>query len=66
MTTLALVATRDPLTPEVYEEHYLGAASVYGDSGHSGDATSWEVVRRSLVQAIDHDGTFLDIGCAVC
>jgi SAM-dependent methyltransferase len=58
------VAPRDPLPPEAYEEAYLPARSVYGGSGHSGDAASWEAVRRPLVEAIDRDGTVLDVGCA--
>jgi SAM-dependent methyltransferase len=58
------VASSDPLPAQVYEQHYLGADSVFGGSGHGGDAVSWEAVRRPIVEAIDSAGTFLDIGCA--
>lgn len=32
--------------------------------GEGGDAASWEYARRLVCDAIDRDGTFLDIGCA--
>ena len=50
--------------PEVYEAHYLAADTPQGGSGHSGDAEAWEVARRPVAEAIDRDGSFLDIGCA--
>ena len=49
---------------EVYEAHYLADENPYRGSGHSGDAETWEAVRRPIVQAIDRPGTFLDVGCA--
>jgi SAM-dependent methyltransferase/predicted pyridoxine 5'-phosphate oxidase superfamily flavin-nucleotide-binding protein len=54
----------DPWPAELYEAHYLAAETPYGGSGHSGDAASWEAVRRPIVEAIDGPGTFLDVGCA--
>jgi 2-polyprenyl-3-methyl-5-hydroxy-6-metoxy-1,4-benzoquinol methylase len=33
-------------------------------SGHSGDAAQWEYSRRLVMDAVDRDVTFLDIGCA--
>lgn len=50
--------------PEVYEAHYLADDDAYRGSGHSGDAASWEAVRRPIVRAIDRPGAFLDVGCA--
>ena len=50
--------------PELYEAHYLAAETLYGASGHGGDAASWEAVRRPIMQGLDRDGTFLDVGCA--
>ncbi len=50
--------------PEIYEAHYLAAGTPAGGSGHSGDAGSWEAVRRPVAAAIDRSGTFLDVGCA--
>jgi SAM-dependent methyltransferase len=49
---------------DVYEAHYLASDDPYRQSGHGGHAASWEVGRRPIVRAIDHDGTFLDVGCA--
>jgi SAM-dependent methyltransferase len=47
----------------------FGAAYLEGDnpraqSGFGGDEARWEVARRPIADAIDRDGTFLDIGCA--
>jgi predicted pyridoxine 5'-phosphate oxidase superfamily flavin-nucleotide-binding protein len=50
--------------PEVYEAHYLAAETPYGVSGKGGDAADWEAGRRPIAEAIDRDGTFLDVGCA--
>jgi predicted pyridoxine 5'-phosphate oxidase superfamily flavin-nucleotide-binding protein len=50
--------------PELYEAHYLAAEGVYGGSGKGGDAADWEAGRRPVAEAIDRDGTFLDVGCA--
>lgn len=43
---------------------YLAATSPRAQSGHSGDADRWRRARGFIVEAIDRDGTFLDIGCA--
>ncbi|HEV8248773.1 MAG TPA: pyridoxamine 5'-phosphate oxidase family protein [Gaiellaceae bacterium] len=50
--------------PEIYELHYLADGDVYRGSGHSGDAASWEAVRRPIADAVHRPGTFLDVGCA--
>jgi trans-aconitate methyltransferase len=47
----------------------FGAAYLEGDnpraqSGFGGDEARWETARRPIADAIDRDGTFLDIGCA--
>jgi SAM-dependent methyltransferase len=49
---------------EGLEEMYLAAADARGGSGFRGDAARWERGRRVIVNAIDRDGTFLDVGCA--
>lgn len=49
---------------ELLETSYLAAATPYEQSGTSSDAQSWRRKRSPIVDAIDHDGTFLDIGCA--
>jgi SAM-dependent methyltransferase len=54
----------DPLPPDVFEEAYLSSDDPRAQSGFRGDEARWESVRRPIVEAIDHDGTFLDIGCA--
>jgi 2-polyprenyl-3-methyl-5-hydroxy-6-metoxy-1,4-benzoquinol methylase len=33
-------------------------------SGFGGDEARWEAARRPIADAIDRDGTFLDVGCA--
>jgi SAM-dependent methyltransferase len=43
---------------------YLAGQTPWEQSGKSGDRASWERGRRPIMVAIDHDGTFLDIGCA--
>lgn len=43
---------------------YLASASPRGQSGHSGDARRWEAARRLVLDAVDRDGAFLDVGCA--
>jgi hypothetical protein len=46
------------------EPAYLHARTAQGQSGHSGDAAGWERARRLLLDGVDRDGSFLDIGCA--
>lgn len=43
---------------------YLAGDNPRSQSGHSGDEGRWEAARRLIVDAIDRDGTFLDVGCA--
>jgi hypothetical protein len=43
---------------------YLAAETPWGQSGKSGDAALWEEARGHIADAIDRDGTFLDVGCA--
>jgi uncharacterized protein len=54
----------DAWPAEIYELHYLADEDPYRGSGHSGDAESWEAVRRPIADAVHRQGTFLDIGCA--
>jgi SAM-dependent methyltransferase len=49
---------------EVYEEHYLASDDPRRQSGFGGDEARWEAARRPIVDAIDRDGSFLDVGCA--
>jgi SAM-dependent methyltransferase len=49
---------------DVYEEHYLATDDPRRQSGFGGDEERWEVARRPIVEAIDRDGSFLDVGCA--
>jgi SAM-dependent methyltransferase len=46
------------------EEAYLAATDPRGGSGFRGDEARWERGRRVIVDAVDGDGTFLDVGCA--
>ena len=43
---------------------YLAADNPRAQSGQSGDEAGWEAARGLIVEAIDRDGTFLDVGCA--
>jgi SAM-dependent methyltransferase len=43
---------------------YLAADNPRAQSGNSGDEAGWEHARGLVVEAIDRDGTFLDVGCA--
>jgi SAM-dependent methyltransferase len=43
---------------------YLGAEMPWEQSGKSGNAETWEYARSLIADAIDRDGSFLDVGCA--
>ena len=43
---------------------YLAADNPRAQSGQSGDEAGWEHARSLVVEAVDRDGTFLDVGCA--
>lgn len=43
---------------------YLAGQSPRAQSGHSGDEERWEGARRLILDAVDADGSFLDVGCA--
>jgi SAM-dependent methyltransferase len=48
----------------IIEPAYLSADTPQAQSGSSRDATGWEQARRLILDAVDRDGSFLDIGCA--
>ncbi len=52
------------LIRDVVEAAYLSADDPRAQSGLGGDAAHWERRRHVLVEAIDRDGTSLDVGCA--
>ena len=43
---------------------YLAADTPWGQSGRSGDEREWTYARSLICDAIDRDGSFLDVGCA--
>ncbi len=49
---------------DVVEPAYLSATTEQMGSGHSGTPEEWEASRGLVMEAIDHPGTFLDVGCA--
>jgi len=49
---------------DIVRPAYLAATTPQAQSGHSGDAVAWEHARGIIADAIDRDGTFLDVGCA--
>jgi SAM-dependent methyltransferase len=48
----------------IFDAAYLESEGPRAQSGFGGDEARWEVGRRPIADAIDRDGTFLDIGCA--
>lgn len=46
------------------EATYIASDDPIKQSGFHGGRDRWVAERSPLIQAIDHDGTFLDIGCA--
>ncbi len=48
----------------IFEAAYPAGGNPRAESGFGGDETRWEIGRRPIVEAIDRDGTFLDVGCA--
>jgi hypothetical protein len=57
-------AARPGSPREVFEQHYLGSDDPRRQSGFGGDEERWEAARRPIVDAIDRDGSLLDVGCA--
>lgn len=49
---------------ELLETTYLATDDPQRQSGLNGDAAHWERRRRVISEAVDHDGSFLDVGCA--
>ncbi|MGB2875705.1 MAG: class I SAM-dependent methyltransferase [Gaiellaceae bacterium] len=48
----------------IFEAAYLRGGNPRAQSGFGGDEARWETARRPVADAIDSDGTFLDIGSA--
>lgn len=46
------------------EAEYLATDDPRRQSGFARDARDWERFRRPVAEAIDRDGSFLDVGCA--
>ena len=51
-------------TPSEFDRAYLATDDPRAQSGFHGSAERWEAARRGIAEAIDRDGTFLDVGCA--
>lgn len=51
-------------TPSDFDRAYLAGADPRAQSGFDGSAERWEAARRPIVEAIDRNSTFLDVGCA--
>jgi SAM-dependent methyltransferase len=43
---------------------YIAADNPRAQSGHSGDAVGWERARSLVIEGLNQDGNFLDVGCA--
>ena len=48
----------------VLDAAYLAAVTPEGGSGFGGSAQDWHDERSVLLDAVDRDGSFLDVGCA--
>jgi hypothetical protein len=46
------------------EQVYLDSDTAEGGSGFSGTPEEWRAAREPVTDGIEHDGTFLDLGCA--
>jgi hypothetical protein len=46
------------------EQVYLDADTAEGGSGFGGTPDEWRAAREPITDGIEHDGTFLDLGCA--
>jgi hypothetical protein len=51
-------------TPSDFERAYLAGTDDRAQSGFNGSPERWRAAREAIVEAIDGDGTFLDVGCA--
>jgi len=51
-------------TANLLRDPYLNARTPWEQSGKGGTAEDWVKARQFVVEAIDRDGTFLDVGCA--
>ena len=49
---------------DIFRPAYLAAETPQGQSGFSGGPLAWWHARGIIAEAIDHDGTFIDVGCA--
>lgn len=56
--------TRARQAPDFFQQPYLRGENARAQSGFGGDERRWELARRPIVDAVDRDGSFLDIGCA--
>lgn len=48
----------------ILDRSYLDADTPQGGSGYSGSIEQWDANHQHIAEAIEHDGTFLDVGCA--
>jgi SAM-dependent methyltransferase len=46
------------------EDSYLSSDDPIAQSGFGGGAARWRAEREPILTAVDHDGDFLDVGCA--
>jgi hypothetical protein len=51
-------------TPSDFERAYLAGTDPRAQSGFNGSPERWRAARHGIVEAIDGDGSFLDVGCA--
>ncbi len=50
--------------PADYDRVYLATDDPCAQSGFGGSPARWKAARHAIVEAIDREGTLLDVGCA--
>jgi hypothetical protein len=49
---------------QFFTSHYLAAGNPRDQSGHDGNEARYRYNRMLILEAVDRDGKFLDVGCA--
>lgn len=47
-----------------FTRHYVASDNPRGQSGHSGDEHHYFLSHLMILEAVNHDGSFIDVGCA--
>lgn len=64
MTNPAVFSIEDYQRLRELEDSYLSYSDPLRQSGYGGGPINWRKKRGIMLEAVDHDGSFLDVGCA--